>query len=59
MGKNTGVPEGLILATLLNTSITDIFACLGKFFFLNYADNSKQYLSEKNIMSINRILFVL
>ena len=59
MGKNTGVPEGLILATLLNTSITDIFACLEKFFFLNYADNSKQYLSEKNIMSINRILFVL
>ena len=58
MGKNTGVPEGLILATLLNTSITDIFACLEKYFFKNYADNSKQYLSEKN-MSINGILFVL
>ena len=58
--KGIGVSEGLIFATLLNTFIIDIFACLEKFlFFFNYADNSKQYLSEKNIRSINGILFVL
>ena len=49
MGKNIGVPEDLILATLLNTFINDFFACLEKFFFFNYADNSKQYLPKKTL----------
>ena len=49
MGKNIGMPEGLILAILLNTFIAEIFCLFRKVSFFNYANNSKKYLSEKTL----------
>ena len=43
------MPEGLILATLLNTFIAEILCLFRKVYFFNYANNSKKYLSEKTL----------